>query len=307
MPPSAPQVCVIGNNTADLVFTTRTNPESGQKAQAESLQILAGGQAANAAFTMAALGLRIRYLGAFGDDAFGILSRNSLDDIGVDTSYSRIVPNCPNHVAAVWVNAENHDRTIVMRKDPRLSLDEWDADRRLIDDCDALYVDGQEPILSSAMARIAREEDMPVVADAENVSPEVRELIRHTSTLIAPLRVLSELTGTTNRSVALAQAPRLGPSTVIATMGACGCECGDAGEQYHVPAAPCRPVDTTGAGDAFHAGFVAARLHGLPVRLSAEFATRVAALKCECPGPRLVGAAIEQARRQLLSLFSLKP
>ena len=93
---------------------------------------------------------------------------------------------------------------------------------------------------------------------------------------------------------ALARELRAG--TVVVTLGAQGCfvshgtnQRGDAAACYRVPAAPAKPIDTTGAGDAFN-GALAAALAQRPQLRFAEhvrFATRYAALSTEREGAAL--------------------
>ena len=64
---------------------------------------------------------------------------------------------------------------------------------------------------------------------------------------------------------------------VAMKLGDQGCIVGWDGQQRHVPAVPVRAVDTTGAGDAFAAGFLHGRLRGMDPAASAELANSVAA------------------------------
>ena len=65
------------------------------------------------------------------------------------------------------------------------------------------------------------------------------------------------LTGAADRDAARALAAHAGE--VVVTLGAEGALWSDGRTVEHVPAAPAVAVDTTGAGDAFAAGFLAAR------------------------------------------------
>jgi sulfofructose kinase len=59
------------------------------------------------------------------------------------------------------------------------------------------------------------------------------------------------------------------------------------GTQFHyAPAFRVQPVDTTGAGDIFHAGFIYALLQGWPLQRQLEFACAAAALNCTGVGAR---------------------
>lgn len=78
----------------------------------------------------------------------------------------------------------------------------------------------------------------------------------------------------------------LGPKTVVLTMGKDGTLVSEEGKStYHVPANPVDAVDATGAGDAFWAGFLVAKLDGNSVERSALFAREVVELKLTTTGP----------------------
>jgi sugar/nucleoside kinase (ribokinase family) len=138
------------------------------------------------------------------------------------------------------------------------------------------------------------------MADAEDASSETAALLPHLTSLIAPREVILAL----GRSSDVVTAARTlfadGPAVVVATMGAQGAEGVTAsGEHQRVPAVPCEVVDTTGAGDAFHAGYVAAALRGSRFAACIEFAARVAAAKCETSGPTVAVARLAALAREL--------
>jgi sugar/nucleoside kinase (ribokinase family) len=290
---SAPRVLVIGNNTLDQVFTTSQGLCRDGKVAATSLRHFAGGQAANVAHALAGLGLSVRYLGAFGDDGAGALVRASLESVGIDLGGCDTVRGCPTHTAAIVVDLHSRERSIVMYKDDRLRLSPGAVDPRHLDGVDLVYVDNHEPEAALAAALLARERGIPVLADLESTDPRGVRVVPHLTSLVAPAAVIRELAGHQEMDAALRGAQRRGPRTVVATDGARGAAAVHAGLPLHtVPAEPCGVVDTTGAGDAFHAGFAAAALRGLGFHQTLRLATRLAAAKCQEHGPRLSTATL---------------
>ena len=280
-------VLVLGNNTVDLVFRVPGTVIRDGKVQAESLTVSAGGQAANVAHGLALLGVPVRYVGAFGDDDNG-LSRRSLEDVGVDTSRCVTVADCPAHRAAVLVDTRTGGRSIVMHKDSRLELAPEAITPDLMSGVRLVYLDNHELRASVVAARLARDRGIPVVADLESVSDLAKDVLADVSVLIAPAEVLRALTGEADVVPMLRAVQRLGPRTVVATAGPRGADGVEGLEPpRHVPGRPCTVVDTTGAGDAFHAGYIAALLRGADFPARLEFATAVAARKCGVAGPRL--------------------
>jgi sulfofructose kinase len=296
----SPRILVIGNNTLDQVFTVEGRLPHDTKTQAVSLVHYPGGQAANVAFTLAGLGLAVDYLGSFGDDPAGTAVRGSLAAVGIGLAACPVIPDCPTHSAVLFIDRRCGDRTIVMYKDPRLAVPGEAVWLQEIAALDLLYLDNHEPAASLAAARLARERGIPVLADLEEVDENTPRILSLITSLIAPASVLHQLTGEDDLEAALARARRMGPHTVVATAGIQGCVgLHGALSPIFVPAAPCQVRDTTGAGDAFHAGFVAAAFGGRDFAECLSFATRLAAAKCEEPGPRLTVATLAAWRREV--------
>ena len=292
-------VVVIGFNTMDLVFTGTEALRPDQKIYADSLVQFAGGQSCNVAVGLAGLGVRVSYLGMFGDDAWGEQARGSLTSVGVDVDSSTVVPGCPNHVAVVAVDSTSGTRSIVMCKDPRLTPPPDLVGAEALAGARALYTDGHEHELSLAAAESATAMGVRVFADMEVVPPDPGRLLRHVHELVAPLEVILTLGGTDDEAKALQAVRSRGPEVVVATKGGAGC-CGldEEGRYFTLAAHPVVVRDTTGAGDAFHAGFVAARLDGDPIRSAVALGNRVGALKCGYPGPRVPADALAALRSE---------
>ncbi|MCL6641665.1 MAG: bifunctional hydroxymethylpyrimidine kinase/phosphomethylpyrimidine kinase [Candidatus Rokubacteria bacterium] len=77
---------------------------------------------------------------------------------------------------------------------------------------------------------------------------------------------------------------RLGPATVVVTLGAGGALAAEPGGVVHAPGVPVAVVDTTAAGDAFNAALAVALAEGRPLALALAFANAAAALACTVRG-----------------------
>src|SRR5262245_4306164 len=111
----------IGENSVDLVYRVPQLAHAGQKIRAAGCRRLLGGQVATTLCTCAALGLRTRYVGTFGNDDHGRLIRSELEQRGVDTSYAH-VRYAPNRHAVILVDDRTGERTIVWQRDSSLAL-----------------------------------------------------------------------------------------------------------------------------------------------------------------------------------------
>jgi sulfofructose kinase len=77
-----------------------------------------------------------------------------------------------------------------------------------------------------------------------------------------------------------------GPRIAVYTLGASGCVARWHEGSFSFPAFPAEVIDTTGAGDAFHGGFIYGLLQGWEVGPIIRFASAVAALNCGRLGGR---------------------
>lgn len=78
----------------------------------------------------------------------------------------------------------------------------------------------------------------------------------------------------------------LGAHTIAVTLGSMGCYVSDGKSSYTVPAAKTRAIDTTGAGDAFAAGFLYRMLTGGTIKEAAKAGNTVASFCIRKPGAR---------------------
>jgi sulfofructose kinase len=79
---------------------------------------------------------------------------------------------------------------------------------------------------------------------------------------------------------------RYGCQLTAATLGPGGVLAWDGKQFHHAPAFRVPVVDTTGAGDIFHAGFIYGLLQGWPLERQLDFACAAAALNCMASGAR---------------------
>jgi sugar/nucleoside kinase (ribokinase family) len=150
-------------------------------------------------------------------------------------------------------------------------------------------VDCHETEAALTAARYARHAGIPTVIDVERVRPQVPELLRLIDVILAAESFPAELTGYAEQGRALAAIAReYGSALVAVTLGERGSLAWCAGQEIRTPAFPVECVDTTGAGDAFHGGFVAGWLRqpNADIEDLLVYANAVAALNCRGLGAR---------------------
>ena len=189
-------------------------------------------------------------------------------------------------MAVILVDPVGGDRTILWSRGTVPHLEPARDPAALLADRDLLYVDGHEPAAACALATSARVMGLPVVMDAGSVRQGSADLAGLCSDVISSRIFAPDLAGTSDPVAALVELRRRGPQRVALTCGTDGVLALEDGICFGVPAFEVEAVDTTGAGDVFHAGYAYARAEGRVFREALRFGAATAALKCRDFGGR---------------------
>jgi sugar/nucleoside kinase (ribokinase family) len=158
---------------------------------------------------------------------------------------------------------------------------EWVVQARL------LHVDGHDCAGATLAARWARSASIPVSADLDNLYPGVEVLLENVDYAITSKEFPGRVAGENDLFVSLPSiASRFGCRLTAATLGTGEVLAWDRARFHYSPAFEVIPVDTTGAGDVFHAAFAFAFLRGDELPRSLEFSCAAAGLACMGMGAR---------------------
>jgi len=234
-----------------------------------------GGAAANIAAWAVAAGAQATFVGRVGDD---LLGRQAVADLAAAGVQTRVASDnrLPTGTCIVLVDPAG-ERTMV----PSAGANEAGADlAALPEDADSLCLSGYTLLRSGSRAfaratlAAARDRGWSIAVDASSVAPIAAvgadpflEWLGSDLLLFANLQEARLLTGRMEPAeAAAALAARVGAAVV--KCGAAGAVWCDGGPVVAVAAVPAQVLDTTGAGDAFAAGFLATDGPG-PARLRA--------------------------------------
>jgi sugar/nucleoside kinase (ribokinase family) len=275
----------VGLNATDTLIPLASYPERGSKMEYGSETVLPGGQVASTVIACQHWGLRTRYVGKLGDDAAASLHQAAFAREGVETRIVT-VPGGVSPKSLILVDAAG-ERTVLNRRDDRLVLQPDEIRRDWIVNARALHVDGHDTAAATLAATWAREAGVPVVADLDELYPGVEDLLEKIDYLIVsrdfPCRLMHE----PDLETALrGMQDRYGSVLAAATLGQDGVLAWDGNSFHHTPAYQVPVMDTTGAGDIFHAGFIYGLLQGWPLDRQLDFACAAAALNCMEAGAR---------------------
>src|SRR5689334_6585667 len=261
----------FGLNAVDHLIVVPEYPAFDTKIRLLEHKQSAGGQTATAMVALRRLGLTTAYAGRFGSDPEGVFGFQTLKDDDVDVEFAEVVAGARNQIAFITIDARSGERTIVWDRDDRLAYRREEAPAEFGPLGKVLHLDAHDPPACVAVAQAARSTGTIVSADIDNVYEGLPELLPLIDIMIGSKEFPRRVTGVSDPREALVELKnRFGCALVGMTIGAAGAVLYYDGKFIESPGfeSPGGCRDTTGAGDAFHAGFLYGFLNGEDIEAS---------------------------------------
>lgn len=275
----------VGLNAIDTLIALPYHPSPGSKVEFSSALVLPGGQVASAVVACQHWGLRTRYVGKVGDDSAATVHRRAFDELGVETRLIT-VPGCASQQAFILVDGQG-ERTVLWKHTRELALRPEELEPEWITQARVLHLDGYDTEAAARAAQWARGAGIPVVLDLDEVYLGIEALLENVDYMIVSQNIPGRLTGEKELEKALpALSGRFGCRLSAATLGHNGVLAWDGSRFHYAPAYEVNAIDTTGAGDIFHAGFIYGLLEGWPLERQLDFACAAAGLNSTAVGAR---------------------
>ncbi|MDQ2976544.1 MAG: PfkB family carbohydrate kinase [Acidobacteriota bacterium] len=279
----------FGLNAVDHLIVVPEYPAFDTKIRLLEHKQAAGGQAATTMVGLQRLDFKTAYAGRFGSDQEGQFGLEAIKSEDVNLEFAEVIQGARNQIAFIIVDARSGERTVIWGRDERLSYAPQEAPVVLASRGRVLHLDAHDPPACARMAQAARDAGTIVTADIDNIYEGLPELLPLIDVLVSSREFPHRLTGIADQRASLVELKaRYGCAIVGMTLGKGGAMIYCEGKfiqsaAFEVPGG-CR--DTTGAGDAFHTGFLYGLLSGDDVETSLRLANAVAALKCRDLGAR---------------------
>lgn len=263
-------------------------PRPGSLARTDHVEFTIGGCAANVAVDMAKLGLRVGVSGRVGDDVFGREVRDRLVASAVDCRGLVLSQTSPTSTTFV-LNVRGEDRRFIHCVGANAEYDGMQLAAEDIAAAKVLYVGGfglleaMTPDRVVRMFQLARQAGVVTILDV--VLPEtgdhllewIRQVLPWTDYFFPNNDESAQLLGgETNPRSQARRFRELGAKTVVITCGGQGAVL-SSNLQLKSGVYPVEPVDATGTGDAFVAGFVYGMLKEAPPERCLQLGTAMGA------------------------------
>jgi sugar/nucleoside kinase (ribokinase family) len=261
-------VIVVGGYFVDLIFNGLPQfPELGKEIVGSGFEMLPGG-AYNAAIAMHRLGLKVGWAADFGDDDFSRFALERARAEGLDDAFFVHHRRPLRRITAALSYPK--DRAFISYVDPEPSRPA--ALKALVAaTARALFVSGlYYGNLYTAGHALVRAKRMKVFMDGNTgdevtlAHPAVRRSLQSVEAFLPNAAEARRMTGKADLCEAMIALAGLCPLVVVKD-GANGSYARSGGHTVHVPGIPVTPVDTTGAGDCFSAGFLKAWFDDRPL------------------------------------------
>jgi sugar/nucleoside kinase (ribokinase family) len=289
-------VVCLGILVADVFLPSLPRlPEAGELLATEDFLLQAGGCAANTAVDLARLGVRASVVGRVGDDPFGTFVADELRSKGVDVARITRAHGLGTSKTVI-VTVAGEDRRYIHTIGANASVRAEDLDGVVLAAGDVLYVGGylvlpaleQEALaarLQAARAAGARTVlDVVVPSGVGAQFSQVERLLPHIDVFVPNQDEARALTGETEPYRQAGCFLDAGASAVVVTRGLEGALLAVKGRVVELPAPAVDVVESSGAGDAFAAGFICGLVEGWPLERSFAFASAVGASACTALG-----------------------
>ena len=275
----------LGQASYDYIALTDAYPAEDTKQEVFEWIECGGGPVATALVSLSRLGVKTHFMGRVSDDRSGRLIHAGLKKEGVGTRGLKTLKGGKSQTAFIVVNQKTGGkRTIFWQRPTVAPLGPDEISTAKIRSSDMLLIDGLMKDASIRAAEIAKEAGVPVVFDAGTLRDGTLELLELSDFIVASERFACSFAGIPEK--ALKEFARFKPIAATVTRGEEGSVTSTADDSFNTPAFKVAAIDTTGAGDVFHGGYIYGLLSGFDMRRTVEFASAFAALKCLKPGGR---------------------
>jgi sugar/nucleoside kinase (ribokinase family) len=302
-------VTSLGSLAVDYFALVSEIPGPEEKIMAVKYEIHPGGVSGNVLTQTARLGLRSGWFGKIGNDGEGEILIKEFEREGVDASHAEVVEG--KHSMFTWIQVDKHgDRSITLFPNVLIELTADDVEKKHADYiASSRVLQAESCILPFApMIRameIARENGVKVVFDLD-VTPsylvheskqateeQLRRAIEISDVFIPCKAGAKELVGSDDIENHAKKLFDFGAGIVAVTLGEKGCIVMDKSNAFTIPGYGVDVLDTTGAGDAFHGGFIYGILNNLTLKEIGLFSNACGAMCCTKVGARAMGTLDE--------------
>ena len=268
------EILVLGDINVDIMARVKSFPEPGEECLAQCLELHCGGVGANYALALRQWRISPRLVACTGQDDFATFLIRTLANHGVDVS--NVQQTSEALTGLLYINVTpNGQRTFFGSRGANRFLRRMPSACRMLNRAMAVSLMGYnffdpgpeataKQLLKAVHAHGGWVSLDIGMAPSEQIPSKILQIVKQVDLLFVSSEEATVLTGIRDPRKSFHQFEKAGTCDVVMKLGKRGCLILDEGKLCHVPSFAVRTVDSTGAGDAFAAAFLQARLRGWP-------------------------------------------
>ncbi|MEM4347340.1 MAG: PfkB family carbohydrate kinase [Candidatus Altiarchaeota archaeon] len=247
---------VFGDTAIDHFYEVDSIPKINNAAEILRSQSFYGGMGANTAVVATNLGLKVGLFSVIGTDAEDYV--NYMRNLGVKLFFKGVFGDTTR---SLFFKANDKSISFFYRG-VTSCLNDLEVDEELIENSKCIYMARTYLKLQKKVSKFCRNKLLVYnpgygVFKFDKIPDDFYTILKRVDILIMNKHELDHL-----EKLGFKLNSNLGPEVFIITIGSKGCDVYSKQTQIRIPAYQTKVVDTSGAGDAFNAGFITAYLKG---------------------------------------------
>lgn len=292
----------IGLAVYDISMQVDEYPKLDTKIDASEFWHGGGGPVPNALVALARWGIRTAFVGRGGADHWGRALKDAFTSAGVDVSHFELDPTISTPIASILVKASTGERTAVLASHHYSQPGVLPAG--IIENARIVHLDARDPNFCLEVADCARAAGVEVSLDVGSPRMDAVPVMAKTDHLVVALRFANAVTNESSNREMVESLRRRTEGTVVITLGMSGSMGAAPGETIvSCGIFPVETVDTTGAGDLYHAGYLYGTLQGWPLERRMRFGAASSALATTALGARGCIPELDQVEQLVRGLM----
>ena len=269
-----------------------------------------GGSAANTITCTAIFGMPSGYVGKIGNDDLGNLFKSSMEQFGVKAQM--LYGTKSSGRCMVFITGANAERTFADYMGATLEMGPDDLDPSFFEGYDYFHIEGylvQNQALISKAARLAKAAGCTISIDmasynvVESNNTFFHNLVENYVDIVFANETEAKAFTKKEPQEAIVELANLCKIAVV-KVGKAGSMIKSGNEYYFIEPWPAKPIDATGAGDTYAAGFLYAHSLGLPLKVCGEIGSIIAAKVVEVIGTKIDIPRWRDAKEEIRALIA---
>lgn len=258
----------------DLVTRTSTIPKVGETVLGESFHTIPGGKGANQAVAAARLGADVTLIGCVGNDGFGSMLKEHLQEQGINTEYIKTVEGISTGIAAITLSQGDNSIIVVSGANNEVTPALITEYEQVIAKSDLILLQLEIQVKAVIEAvRLAKKHKVPVILNPAPIQKLPKDLLLQVDYLTPNEHEQTVLLSSIDEDELYDMKEKC-----IVTKGANGVTIYQHQKETTIPSYKVNVIDTTGAGDTFNGALAVSLSKGKTLQEACYFANAAASL-----------------------------